>query len=51
MDKEARDLLHRYFLMDDIELKGMNLQELFDHRFEYLQLQEKIQKKFVELGI
>jgi len=37
--------------MQDNDLKEMNLQELYDHRFEYLQLQEKIQKKFEELGI
>ena len=51
MDKELRDMLHKYLLMQDIDLKGMNLQELFDHRFHYLQLQEKVQKKFEELGI
>ena len=51
MDREARDLLHKYLLMQDIDLKGLNLQELYDHRHEYLQLQEKIQKKFELLGI
>ena len=37
--------------MQDIDLKGLNLQELYDHRHEYLQLQGKVQKKFEELGI
>lgn len=51
MDKELRDMLHKYLLMQDIDLKGMNLQELFDHRFDYLQLQEKVQKQFEELEL
>jgi len=36
------DLRHRYFLMEDIELKGMALQELFDLRHEKLTLRKII---------
>jgi len=49
MDIEARDLMYKYFLMEDIDIKGMSLQELFDHKFEIIQLRDKVQKKFKEL--
>ena len=49
MDKESRDLLHKYFIMQDADLTGMSLQELFDYRFEYIQLHDKLQRKFEEL--
>ncbi len=49
MDRKTRDLMRKYFLMEDINIKEMSLQQLFDHRYEYLNLREKVQKKFEEL--
>ena len=50
MARQAFDLIHESFNTLDIDIEGMTLQELFDHRFIDIQLCEKMVKKFEELN-
>lgn len=48
MVEDRFDLLHRYMQLENVDTEGITLQELFDHRHEYLEARDKIRAMCLE---
>ena len=46
MDNEIRDLIHKYYLMEDVNLDRMSAKEAREHTAEYLKLRRELRRRF-----